>query len=112
MAQKKSNTSLENRVRDAIRKLTDAGKKITNQTVREAIGGGSLRDIGPVVKMVKAEIEAKEVVAGAAPPMPEDFSDAANAMWELAWRLADDLAAAERHGHAVEIERLRQFRLL
>lgn len=106
MAQKK-NSSLEKQVRDAIRKLIDDGKQITNQTVRDAIGGGSFRDIGPVIKIVKAEIEAKEEAARSAPPMPEDFSDAANAMWDLSWRLADDFAASERRGHAVEVDRLK-----
>jgi hypothetical protein len=107
MAQKKNNTSLDKQIRDAINQLTADGKPVTNQTVRDAIGGGSFRDIGPVVKLVKAEIEAKEEAARAAPPMPEDFSDAASAMWDLSWRLADVLAASERHGHAVEIDRLR-----
>lgn len=107
MVQKKNNTSLDKQIRDAIHQLTADGKPVTNQTVRDAIGGGSFRDIGPVVKLVKAEIEAKDEAARAAPPMPEDFSDAASAMWDLAWRLADDLAASERHGHAVEVDRLR-----
>lgn len=39
--------------------------------------------------------------------MPEDFCDAASAMWDLAWRLADDLGASERRAHAAEIKRLK-----
>lgn len=60
MAQKKSSKSLKKQVRDAIRKLTEDGKQITNQAVRNYIGGGAFRDIVPIVAMVKAEIEAKE----------------------------------------------------
>lgn len=58
MAQKKNNTSLEKQIRDAIRTLTDDGKQITNQTVRNEIGGGALRDIVPMVTTVKDEIPA------------------------------------------------------
>lgn len=107
MADTKHNSKLEARIRAAISKLMQAGSPVTNETVRKALDGGSFRDIGPIVKMVKAEIEAKEEVARAAPPMPEDFSDAASAMWDLTWRLADELAAAERHGHAIEVDRLK-----
>lgn len=107
MAQKKSSTSLEKQVRDAIRMLTDKGEQVTNQTVRDAIGGGSFRDIGPVVKQIKAEMAAKEQAERAAPEMPEDFHDAAAAMWQTAWQLADEIAASERHAHAAELERLR-----
>ncbi|WP_339638290.1 DNA-binding protein [uncultured Sulfitobacter sp.] len=107
MANTKHNSKLEARIREAISKLMDAGSPVTNETVRKALEGGSFRDIGPIVKMVKAEIVAKEEAARAAPPMPEDFSDAANAMWDLTWRLADELAAAERHGHAMEVDRLK-----
>jgi len=106
MAQK-NNTSLERKVRDAIRKLTDDGKQITNQTVRDAIDGGSFRDIGPLVKQIKAEIVAKEQADRAAPEMPEDFRDAAAAMWQTSWQLADEIATSERHAHAQELERLR-----
>jgi len=41
------------------------------------------------VKTIKAEIEAKEQAARAVPEMPEDFHDAASAMWNTAWDLAD-----------------------
>ncbi|KUF09044.1 DNA-binding protein [Pseudoponticoccus marisrubri] len=107
MAQKKSSASLEKQIRDAIRKLTEDGKQITNQTVRDEIGGGSFREIGPLVKQVKAEIAAREKAERAAPEMPEDFHDAAAAMWQTAWQLADEIAASERHAHAAELERLR-----
>ena len=106
MAQK-NNTSLEKKVRDAIRKLTDDGKQITNQTVRDAVDGGSFRDIGPLVKQIKAEIVAKEKADRAAPEMPDDFRDAAAAMWQTSWQLADEIATAERHAHAQELERLK-----
>lgn len=105
MAQK-NRTPLDKQVRDAAKELADQGKPVTNQTVREAIGGGSFRDIGPLLKALKAEIAAQELAARKAPDMPEDFRDAAAAMWTAAWELADELAASERRAHAAEIEKL------
>lgn len=107
MADTKNNSKLEARIRNAIHKLMDAGSPVTNESVRNTLKGGSFRDIGPIVKMVKAEIEAKEEAARTAPPMPEDFSAAANAMWDLTWRLADEIGASERLGHATEVDRLK-----
>lgn len=103
MAQPNSNTSLEKKIRAAILKLIAEGKSVTNEKVRELIGGGSFRDIRPLVKTLKAEIEAKEQAARAAPEMPEDFHDAAAGMWNTAWDLADSINAAERRGHAAQI---------
>ncbi|MGR3269814.1 hypothetical protein DU478_05830 [Thalassococcus profundi] len=107
MAQKKNNMSLDKQVRDAIQKLTANGKPVTNQAVRDILGGGSFRDIAPKVKQVTAEIAAKEQAARAAPEMPEDFRDAAAAMWQMSWELADEIAASDRRAHATEIERLK-----
>ncbi|MDF0594621.1 DNA-binding protein [Psychromarinibacter halotolerans] len=107
MAQKKNNTSLEKQVRDAIQQLTADGKPVTNQAVRDLLGGGSFRDISPKVKQITAEIAAKEQAARAAPEMPEDFRDAAAAMWQMSWELADEIAASDRRAHAVELERLK-----
>ncbi|KZZ23482.1 hypothetical protein A3753_19340 [Sulfitobacter sp. HI0082] len=105
MAQK--NTSLEKQVKDAIRALDSRGEPITNQTVRDALGGGSFRDIGPLVKAVKAELSAQNQAAHSAPEMPDDFRDAAGAMWQAAWELADEVAVSERHAHAAEIDKLK-----
>jgi chromosome segregation ATPase len=105
MAQK--NTSLKKQVNDAIRVLNSRGEPVTNQTVRDAIGGGSFRDIGPLVKAVKAELAAQDQAARAAPEMPEDFHDAAAAMWQAAWELADEIAVSERRAHAAEIDKLK-----
>lgn len=106
MAQK-NNAPLEKQVRSAMKSLTDAGKPITNESVRQAVGGGSFRDIGPLVKSIKAELAAKEQASREAPDMPDDFYDAAAAMWHTAWNLADEIAASERRGHAAEMEKLR-----
>ncbi|PWE50408.1 hypothetical protein DEM26_05640 [Thioclava sp. NG1] len=106
MAQKK-NTSLEKQVRDAIHQLTNNGKPVTNQAVRDILGGGSFRDISPKVKQIMAEIAAKEQAARAVPEMPEDFQDAAAAMWQMGWELADEIAASDRRAHAAELERLK-----
>lgn len=107
MAQKKNNTSLEKQIRDAIQQLTADGKPVTNQAVRDILGGGSFRDISPKVKQITAEIAAKEQAARVAPEMPEDFQDAAAAMWQMAWELADEIAASDRRTHAAELERLK-----
>lgn len=106
MAQK-SNAPMEKQVRDAIKTLADAGKPITNENVRQTIGGGSFRDIGPLVKSIKLELAAREQADRQAPDMPDDFHDAAAVMWNTAWTLADEIAASERRGHAGEIEKLR-----
>jgi len=34
--------------------------------------------------------------------MPEDVLDAATELWTLGWNKADEIAAAERRGHATE----------
>lgn len=99
---KKSNSSLEKQVRDAIRTLTENSKPVTNQAVREILGGGSFRDISPKVKQITAEIAAKEQAAQIAPEMPEDFRDAAGAMWQMFWELADEIAASNRRAHSAE----------
>lgn len=39
--------------------------------------------------------------------MPDDVLDAAAEMWNLAWARADETAAAERRGHAVEVDKVR-----
>ncbi|SMX34403.1 DNA-binding protein [Actibacterium lipolyticum] len=105
MAQK-SNKSMETRVREAIKKLEEKGEDITNAKVR-ALTGGSFRDVSPVVKKLKAELEEKARVERATPDMPEDVLDAVTELWTLAWARADETAAAERRGHAVEIDKLK-----
>lgn len=75
--------------------------------MRDILSGGSFRDIAPKVKQVTAEIAAKEQAARVASEIPEGFRDAAAAMWQLAWELADEIAASDRQAHAVEIERLK-----
>lgn len=107
MAQKKNNMSLDKQVRDAIQQLTANGKPVTNQAVRDILGGGSFRDIAPKVKQVTAEIAAKEQAARTAPDMPDDFRDAAAAMWQMGWELADEIAASDRRAHAAELERVK-----
>jgi hypothetical protein len=105
MAQK--NASLEKLVNNAVRSFYSQGKTITNETVRAAIGGGSFRDIGPLVKTAKAELAAEEQTTRAAPEMPDDFNDAAAAMLRTAWELADEIATSERRAHAAEIDKLK-----
>lgn len=70
-----ANASLEKKIRGAIKKLTEESQPITNQNVCAMVGGGSFRDINPLVKLVKAQIAAEEEAAREAPDMPEGFHD-------------------------------------
>jgi len=107
MAQKtNSNASLEKRIVAAVNELDAKGESVTNASVR-AITGGSFRDITPVLKRVKAELEEKSRADRAVPGMPEDVLDAVAELWTLAWNKADETAAAERRGHATEVDKVK-----
>ncbi|WP_281968658.1 DNA-binding protein [Roseovarius nanhaiticus] len=107
MAQKSnSNASLEKRIRAAVNELDAKGETATNASVR-AITGGSFRDITPVLKRIKAELEEKSRADRAVPGMPEDVLDAVTELWTLAWNKADETAAAERRGHAAEVDKVK-----
>ena len=107
MAQKTNpNASLDKRVREAVKELDAKGENATNASVR-AITGGSFRDITPVLRRVKAELEEKSRADRAVPGMPEDVLDAVAELWTLAWNKADETAAAERRGHATEVDKVK-----
>lgn len=109
MAANKTKTSaaFEKKVRAAIAQLEVAGEKITNAKVREKTGG-SFRDLSPIVKAVLAEQEARALAESQVPPMPDEISVLADALWEGAYRHADQMAAAERRAHAEELKDLRR----
>lgn len=105
---KKSSAAYEKKVRAAVVELEKEGKRVTNASVREKLGGGSFRDISPIVQAIKAEKEAREKAASQVPEMPEEVRELATALWEGAYRFADEVAAADRRQHAEEIKDLRQ----
>lgn len=102
----KTSAVLEKKVRVAIAELDDEGVRITNAKVREKTGG-SFRDVGPIVKAILAEREARERAESQVPDMPEEVSDLAMALWEAAFRAADASAAADRRARADEIKSLK-----
>lgn len=87
------------RVAKAFDDLDKQGRKATLSAVQE-MTGGSFRDVTPAVREVKAAREARLEAARAVPEMPEAVAEAASVLWETAYRLADDVAASERRGHA------------
>lgn len=101
----KTKAALEKKIRVAINELDQEGKHITNANVREK-SGGSFREVGPIVKAIKAEREARAVAESQVPAMPEDVAELTTALWEAAYRAADATAAAERRAHAEQIKSL------
>lgn len=104
----KTNAAFDKKVRAAATELEKNGVRITNANVREKIGGGSFRDIGPVVKALLAEQSARKKAETEVPDMPEEIAELATAIWEGAYRCADEAAAADRRARAEEIKALRE----
>lgn len=108
MAQSRKNTAnahLRKKVQDAIAELSAANQPIKNSTVLEKTGG-SLRDVSPLVREAKAEIEARVLAAQAVPDVPEEVWDALQMVWQAAWRSAEETSLAERRGHAQQVDKL------
>lgn len=105
--QKTTTVGLEKKVRTAAVELEKNGIRITNANIREKIGGGSFRDIGPLVKALLAEKSAREKAETAVPEMPEEIAELATAFWQEAFRAADEAAALDRRARAEEIKALR-----
>ena len=101
-------TQLEKKVRAAIAELSKEGKRPTYANVRDEIGGGSFRDLGPIIKAILAEQEAQAKAESAVPEMPADVAELAAAIWEGAYRCADEIAGAYRRAHAEELKKLRE----
>ncbi|WP_370160711.1 DNA-binding protein [Limimaricola soesokkakensis] len=99
--------ALEKKIRAAMAELERDGIRITNSIVREKVKTGSFRDISPIVKAIRAEKEVKAKAESQVPDMPEEIAELATAIWEGAYRCADEVAAAERQAHAKEIKELK-----
>lgn len=95
----------EEKVKAAITALKKAGEKITNQTVRDKLGGGSFSALAPLVRKVRLEFEEAEAAANAVPEVPEDVMSAAQGIWTIAYRHAESVAAAERRDKAAAAAR-------
>ena len=106
--QKPTTAQLEKKVTHAITELVKEAQRPTYANVRDAIGGGSFRDLGPIIKAVLAEREARAKVESQVPDMPEEVAELMAAIWETAYRRADDVSAADRRTHAEEVKRLQE----
>lgn len=104
----KTNAALEKKARAAVIELDKLGKPITNANVREQIGGCSFRDLAPILKAIVAEREARAQAESPVPDMPEEVAELSTALWEAAFRAADEAAAASRRAHAEEVADLRK----
>lgn len=103
----KTTAAFEKKVRAAATELEKEGVRITNSAIRDKIGGGSFRDIAPIVKAITAEKEARTKAESQVPDMPEEVAELASAIWEGAYRAADEVAANDRRVHAEEVKVLR-----
>lgn len=106
--QKTTTAQFEKKVRGAAIELEKGGIRITNAAIRERLGGGSFRDISPIVKAINAEKEARAKAESQVPDMPEEVAELTTAIWEAAYRAADEVAAADRRAHAEEVRALRE----
>ena len=104
----KTIAALEKKAKAAVTELEKLGKPITNANVREQIGPCSFRDLTPIVKAIKAEREARAKAESAVPDMPEEVAELTTALWEAAFRAADEAAAVSRRAHAEEVAELRK----
>ena len=96
---KPGSKDLERRINKAMDEIEADGNTVTHARVR-AITGGSFREVSPLVTRLKAEREAQRQAARQVPEPPEEYADLAVQLWQTAYRLADETAAAERRGHA------------
>ncbi|MAM25487.1 MAG: hypothetical protein CML55_08950 [Rhodobacteraceae bacterium] len=104
----KTIAALEKKARAAVTELDKLGKPITNANVREQIGGCSFRDLVPILKAIVAEKEARAQAESKVPDMPEEVAELSTALWEAAFRAADEAAAVSRRAHAEEVAELRK----
>ena len=103
--------SMETRVHAAADALRSEGRKVTAEAVRQAIGGGSLRDICPALRRWRELTESPSEASSTTPPeVARIFRGAETRIWALAEaRIAERVAAAEAAGTnkvaAAEMER-------
>lgn len=92
--------SLEERVHAAADALRRDGRKITAESVRQAIGGGSLRDICPALRRWRELTESPSEATSSIPPeIARVFREAEAKAWSMAEaRIAERVAMAETAG--------------
>ena len=88
----KTDAAFEKKVRAAATELEKNGVRITNANIREKIGGGSFRDIGPLVKALLAEKSAREKAETEVPDMPEEEQGRGVSLRLIATEAEDDRA--------------------
>lgn len=92
--------SMETRVHAAADAIRSEGRKVTAEAVRQAIGGGSLRDICPALRRWRELTESPSEASTATPPeVARIFREAEAKIWSMAeTRIAERVAAAEAAG--------------
>ncbi|MDM4771164.1 DNA-binding protein [Solimonas sp. SE-A11] len=92
--------SLEERVHAAADVLRRDGRKVTAESVRQAIGGGSLRDICPALRRWRELTESPSEATSSIPPeVARAFREVETKVWSMAEaRVAERIAITEAAG--------------
>lgn len=89
--------NLQERVSEAADRLTTQGRKVTTESVRLEIGGGSLRDISPAIRAWKERHQAAETATALIPAeMVAVIERAAGMIWGEAEKRASEQVQAIR----------------
>lgn len=99
-------TELEQRIAAAAEKLTVEGMKVTSESVRQEIGGGSLRDICPALRKWKEMQVATESATWA---IPEEVTAAFRKAESTAWMIAEK--RAHERVYAIELACARRIEM-
>ncbi|GEM94361.1 DNA-binding protein [Cereibacter sphaeroides] len=91
--------ALEPRVQEAVGQLVAEGKDVIQSAV-VAITGGSLREVGPLVRAEKARRAAMAAASAEVPEMPAAAMELAAMLWADGYRAGEAQAAAERRERA------------
>ena len=86
---------LADRVNAASSELDRSGKKVTAEAVRAALGGGSMRDLAPALRIWKASRAAAKLASSASPESVKRIGEAAiTSIWQEAERQASETLEA------------------
>lgn len=100
--------SLQDRVDEAAERLIAQGRKVTTESVRLEIGGGSLRDISPAIRAWREKQQAAETATSMIPAEMVSVIERASALiWGEAEKRAGEQVSAIRAKsaeHIAEVE--------
>lgn len=103
--------SLQDRVHEAADRLIAQGRKVTTESVRLEIGGGSLRDISPAIRTWREKQQAAETATSLIPAeMVAVIERAAGLIWGEAEKRAGEQVAAIRAKAAENIAEIESER--